>query len=215
MSTADIIPLSSYELDFMQWAKEAKAGSVSTREQDPINELLGEHHIMDAVLAAMEREARYLSVHGRLRPDFWERVVDFIGNYVHQCHRRKEEEAFFPVAKRYELVDEGPVAKIHKEHEQAHQLTWDLVNGVSEGDWEKVLRAAHLYLRVARDHLVREETHVFEPARELMTPEDAADLRRRFDEIERDALGDRDRVYYLNVAKSLVDDVGLKQLLEH
>ena len=213
MKTSDIIPLSSYELDFIQWAKDAQSGG--PREQDPINELLAEHHIMDAVLAAMEREARRLSVHGQLRPDFWERVVDFVGNYVHQCHRRKEEQALFPVAQRYELVENGPVAMISKDHQQAHQLTWDLYNGVSEGDWEKVLRAAHLYLRVARDHLVREENHVFEPARELITPEDAADLRGKFDEIERDALGERDRMYYLKVARTLCQDAGLDRLLEH
>ena len=214
MKTSDIIPLSSYELDFIAWAKDAHAGD-KPRQQEPINELLGEHHIMDAVLAAMEREARRLSVHGQLRPDFWERVVDYIGNYVHQCHRRKEEQAFFPLAKRYENVDGGQVARILRDHEQAHQLTWDLFNGVSDGDWEKVLRAAHLYLRVARDFLVREENHVFEPARELMTPEDAAGLRKQFDDIERDALGERDRIYYLKIARSLCEDAGLNQLLEH
>ncbi len=215
MGTADIIPLSSYELDFMQWTKEAKAGLGVPREQDPINELLGEHHIMDAVLAAMEREARHLSVNGPLRPDFWERVVDFIGNYEDQCHRKKEEEALFPLAQRYEPVEEGPLAMIAKDHGRSHQLTWDLVNGISDGDWEKVLRAAHLYLRVSRDHLIREETYIFEPARELMTPEDVADLRRKFDEIERVSLGDRDRMYYLKVAKSLCDDAGLHHLLDH
>ncbi len=215
MKTSDIVPLSSYELDFMQWTKEARAGKDAPRIQDPVNELLAEHHIMDAVLAAMEREARRLSVHGELRPSFWERVVDFIGNYVHHCHRRKEEQAFFPLANRYETVSDGPVAAIGRDHEQAHKLTWDLYNGVNEGDWEKVLRASHLYLRVARDHLVREENHVFEPARDLMTPEDSEELRRRFDEIEKEALGERDRIYYLEVARSLCVDAGLKDLLEH
>lgn len=215
MKTSDIIPVSSYELDFMQWAKAAKAGPDAARTQDPINELLGEHHITDAVLAAIEREARRLSVHGQLRPDFWERVVDFIGNYIHQCHRRKEEQAFFPMAGRYEPVDEGPVARITKDHEQAHQLTWDMYNGVSDGDWEKVLRAAHLYLRVEREHMVREENHLFEPTRDLLTPEDAAQLRREFDEIERHALGERDRLYYLKVARSLCEDAELPSLLEH
>lgn len=215
MKTSDIVPLSSYELDFIQWAKEARMPPGTPREQEPVNELLAEHHIMDAVLAAMEREARQLSVHGKLRPEFWERVVDFVGNYVHQCHRRKEEQAFFPVSSRYETVEDGPVAMIAKDHQQAHLLTWDLYNGVNEGDWEKVLRAAHVYLRVARDHLVREENHVFEPARDLMTPEDNADLRAKFDEIERDALGERDRIYYLKVARSLCQDAGLNDFLEH
>ena len=215
MKTSDIVPLSSYELDFIQWVKDAHAAPGVEREQDPLNEMLAEHHIMDAVLAAMEREARRLSVHRELRPDFWERVVDFIGNYVHQCHRRKEEQAFFPIARRYETVDGGPVAMIAKDHAQAHQLTWDLYNGVEEGDWEKVLRAAHVYLRVARDHLVREENNVFEPARDLLTPEDVQSLRKQFDEIEKDALGQRDRMYYLKVARSLCLDAGLDDLLEH
>ncbi|MEO1337484.1 MAG: hypothetical protein AAFV29_17705, partial [Myxococcota bacterium] len=181
------IPVSSYELDFIQWAKCAEAVEAGPSTQEPINELLAEHHIMDAVLAAMEREARRLSVHGELRTDYWERVVDFVGNYVHQCHRRKEERALQMVNERYQAVEAGPMAMITRDHEQAHRLTWDLYNGVSDGDWEKVLRAAHLYLRVIRDHMIRVERYVFEPARDVLTPEVAADLRRQFDETEREA----------------------------
>ncbi len=209
--TADIIPVTSYETEYRAWVETTKSGGT---RQDVVAELRAEHHIMDAVLAAMEREARRLSVHGDLRPDFWDRVVDYVGNFTYQIHRRKEEEALFPVLKELQgLKDKAALATLMKEHEQSRDLTMALIDGVSEGDWEKVLRAAHLYLRVARDHLDREEWEVFEPLERLVDPERARALREAFTEIEKDALGDRNRQHYLDVARQLCLDAGLTDVL--
>lgn len=211
--TSDIIPVTSYEAEFLVWIGANAATDVL--RQDVVSELRAEHHIMDAVLAAMERETRRLSVHGDLRPDFWERVVDYLGNFTYLVHRRKEEQALFPALQAAPKLERpGSVAKLAEEHEQAKDLTMALVDGVSDGDWEKVLRAAHLYLRVARDHLEREEWDVFEP---LVRDADEARmnaLRTQFDEIEREALGDRDRGHYLAVARRLCLDAGLTDILD-
>ncbi len=169
---------------------------------------------MDAVLAAVEREARRLSVRGELRPDVWERVVDFTGNFVHQVHRRKEEDGIFPeVIKGGAVGDLAPVEEIAQEHRSSRQLTIDLLEGVSDGDWEKVLRAAHVYLRVARDHLPREEKSVFLPSRGNLSLEVRDRLRRRFDALEKEALGDRNRKYYLDLARQLCRESGLTEVL--
>lgn len=208
--TADIIPVTSYEAEYRAWVETTSSGA----RQKVVAELRGEHHIMDAVLAAMERETRRLSVHGDLRPDFWERVVDYIGNFTYQIHRRKEEEALFPTLSKLQGLDNrASLAKLLEEHQHTRDLTMTLVDGVSEGDWEKVLRAAHMYLRVARDHLDREEWEVFEPLDRLLDADGENELRASFDTIEADALGDRNRQHYLDCARKLCSDAGLTDVL--
>ena len=213
MKTSDIIPLNSYEDEFRAWVAIAE-GDDGAEKQTPIAELRGEHHMMDAVLAAMEREARRLSVHGELRLDFWEGVVDCIGNFTHLVHRRKEEQALFTALKRANVADEnGAIATLTKEHEGAHELTIALVDGVSDGDWEKVLRVAHLYSKQTREHIDREEREVFEPIERHLDAGALVKMRQQFDVIEADALGPRDRKHYLDVARRICVEAGLENVL--
>lgn len=213
LETEDIVPVTSYEEELRAWRADERDEQGLSR-QHPIDELLAEHHLMDAGLSAMERETRRLSVHHDLRPDAWEEIVDFAGNFIYQMHRRKEEQALFPVYRA--LVGEGidaMVSRIADEHSHATRMTIDLANGVNEGDWEKVLRAAHLYLRVAREHLEREEHDVFHPIRAALTPEAEQELRERFAELERFGFGDRDRAYYIDLLERMGRRAGLTDIL--
>lgn len=213
LPTSDINPITSYATEFEVWLKAAQNPS-APRDQHPIDELLAEHHIMDVVLAAMERETRRISVHGEFRQALWEDFVDYLGNFVYQVHRRKEEQGLFPLYMEATGQDlHSPVGVIAKEHEQSTNLTLDLVHGVGDGDWEKVLRAGHLYLRLGRDHLVREERDVFDAARRLFDPDAVQVLRKKFDELERFGLGERDRMYYVTVARRLCARTGLPESL--
>lgn len=212
--TNDIVPLTYHEQEFLSWVKAARQPKLP-RAQTPINELRAEHHLMDKVLAAMEREARKLAVHGELRVDCWQDVVDFIGNYVHQCHRRKEEQGLFPVAlQKVTATTMQPITVIAKEHEQAKQLTLDVCYGVGEGDWERVVRASHVYLRVAKEHIEREEEKVFTPLERVLFNDINKKIRAKFDAIEKEALGERDRAYYLEVARRLCERTGLPDPLD-
>ncbi len=216
MKTADIVPVAAFDSEFAAWVAWAQNPEKAER-QHPIDELMAEHHIMDAGLAAMERETRRLSVHHDLRPDAWRDIVDFIGNYIYQVHRRKEEDGLFEAYRTHleaNSAESGTVDLVAAEHGQATNMTVTLVNGVGEGDWEKVLRAAHLYLRVARDHLLTEENEIFEQARALLDDEAVAALKVRFTELERFGLGERDRLYYLDLVRRMCKLAGFKGLLE-
>lgn len=214
--TADIVPVASFEPEFITWVAWARNPEASSR-QHPVDELLAEHHIMDAALAAMERETRRLSVHHDLRPEAWRDVVDFIGNYVYQVHRRKEENGLFEAYRTLlqgQGVGHGTVDLVAADHGQATNMTVALVNGVGEGDWEKVLRASHMYLRVARDHLIREEQEIFEQARAAFDDDAVAALKIRFGELECFGLGERNRIYYLDLVRRMCERAGYTGLLE-
>lgn len=210
LKTADIIPVSPHFAQFADWMRSATHPE-APRTQHPVDELLGEHYVMDAALAALEREIRRLSVHGQLRPPYWEDVVDFFGNFVHQVHRRKEEQGLFPaLLEALGDPDRSRIAEIAREHERAKDFTILIADGVSEGDWEKVLRAAHMFLSLGRDHMPREEKDAFLLAKRVLSEDAVAELRARFDELERFGLGDRGRLYYVRLAESLCERAGIE-----
>ena len=104
-----------------------------------------------------------------------------------------------------------PISELSHQHESLRDLTYDLLDGVNEGDWEKILRAAHMYLRLAREHMPHEERDVFEPARTHLGLAELGALRTRFDDLEREAFAERDRAYYLDLLRRLCQQAGLPE----
>ena len=122
----------------------------------PWRDILGEHELAGLVLKAMEEETRRLYDRSVMRSDFWMRVADFARRFMENFHRRKEEEVMFPALAL--LGDEGDRAVVEqftKDHGRAHALTMDLCTGVEEGDWERVLRCAMIYVSGMRKHMQR------------------------------------------------------------
>lgn len=187
------------------WIRIAEQGlAPGEAPQHPIDELLAEHQLTDAVMRALPREAARLAQQGVLDLEFWRAVVDFIGNYIHLCHRRKEEHALVPMLIKLGVdVPTPDVERLRLEHHHAEAFTHELIDAVSEGDWEKVRRVAQLYSSLMREHLAFEEATLLAAARPALTEPATAALRRDFDAIEARALGERNRRFYLDVARRL------------
>lgn len=178
------------------------------RGQPPSQELLAEHHVMEVVLGAMEAEAEAMLTGSSLRTEFWTDIVDFNGNFVHMCHRAKEEEFLIPALVEHGLLDARQQEAIHQEHLSGKDLTMSLCEGVGEADWEKVLRLVSIYMHILRPHMRREETGIFAAAANL--PAAAQErLQRAFAEVERRALGPRGRRHFVAVARRLVRGTGI------
>lgn len=204
----DLAPLVTFNHEFVQWVQQARGNSES--RQHPIDELLAEHHLMDIALAAMEAETHRLGRRKLLRNDVWTDVVDFVGNYIHLVHRRKESQCLMRAFAEAVGDDHHPVVqKTEEQHGRAARLTFDLVDGLNEGDWEKVLRTAQLYISFARPHLRYEESELFELARARLAPQQIAAAQEEFKRLEAFGLGERERLYYLEVAQRLAKRAGL------
>lgn len=209
----DLAPLVSFEPEFVQWVKEARGGAGP--RQHPVDELLAEHHMMDSALTAMEAETYRLGRGQLLRNDVWTDIIDFVGNYVHLVHRRKEAQALLTAFSKTPGDNRHPaVLQIEGQHSNAARLTFDLVDGLNEGDWEKVLRTAQLYISFARPHLRYEEAELFDAVRDNLTAEQIPAVQSEFTRLEAFGLGERDRLYYLAVAQRLAKRAGLDVNLE-
>lgn len=179
------------------------------REQDPVDELLTEHLLMDRALESVSVEAKRLLTRQPVRMQIWGDVIDFFGNYVHLCHRKKEERVFFPALVRAGLASASETEVMQEEHRRAELMTLELVDGASEGDWEKIGRISEVYLHLMRPHLETEERQFFLPLREKLDPQWMEDTKKEMHALEKIVLGPYDRQHYLDVVKRLCQNVGV------
>lgn len=174
----------------------------------PIDELLAEHHVMAAVLTAMEAEAEGMLTGRPLRPEFWSDVVDFNGNFVHLCHRAKEEDHLVTTLVANGRLDGKREQAIRQEHASGKDLTLAVCEGVDEADWEKVLRLVSIYVHIMRPHMRREESGIFQAAAELPAAA-LAQLRRDFAAVDRRVLGAGGRRRFADIARRLAATAGV------
>lgn len=213
--TIDIVPVTSHQSEFLRWVRAAVSPS-EPRTQHPIDELLGEHHVIGGVVAALERQARRLFKSRQLDPQIWDGFVDLLGNWVNQVHRRKEEQGLFTMLQESidaKELERHELPKVISQYAHCENDVVDLFNGVGEGDWEKVARAAVNYVQFSRARVTLTEQRIFPMARNLLEEANVANLRNRFNELESFGLGDRKRMYYMELARSLCEGADLKDVL--
>ena len=192
---------------FGVWLSESDARG---RRQPPGEVLQGEHYLMESVLRSMEAELEHMLAGASLRTDFWGDVIDFNGNFVHLCHRVKEEDHLIPALVECQLIDADQHEGIQREHDRAKDLTLAIRDGVEEGDWEKVLRLVALYSQFLRPHMRREEDEAFLLAATELPPEVSDEIRARFDRVDAAALGASGRVGYVDLARRLTALAGVE-----
>ena len=169
---------------------------------------------MTCVLVSMEHEATEVALSRELRPAYWHDAVYFIGNFVHECHRVKEELHMFPMLAHHGLIRPDFSEAIEKEHGQAKEMTLSLCRHYEEGDWEAVTRIISMYAYLLRPHMNREERSF-----EMFVASDAGldtaeELLASFREIEDKALQGRGRAHYLAVAHRLCAGLDIAEQLK-
>ena len=191
---------------FAAWLENARGAA---KPQRPEQELLAEHYLMQAVLAAMEEEARQLLGHRPLRPEFWKGVAEFIGNFSHRVHRLKEEQILFPALEAWGLLEPEACQRLQADHEELKQLTWLLCDAVHHGDWAQAFRVVAVYLGRMRAHLEGEEGGLLSPGLAGVGAEGIDPLAARFARLEAETLGERGRLPYVEIMRSLCLEAGI------
>lgn len=191
----------------------AEADDPGARQQPVQIELIAEHYLMGGVLLAMDKELRRIDQGHSLRTAFWARTVEFNGDFVHACHRVKEEELLIPALIANGIKSTQYVDSVHREHERAKRLTLGIRDGVEEGDWEKVMRLVAMYVSFLRPHMQHEELELFGEPSEKLPPAIQAELRAGFTEAETKAMKGNGRRHFVDLAGELIRLVELDYAL--
>jgi hemerythrin-like domain-containing protein len=191
--------------EFQAWARAAENDASVPSAQHPVDELLAEHHLIRKVLEAVQKEGGKIRQKKHLDLDFWEGAVEIIGNFGLLFHYAKKANHLFPAIEPFGMGEK--IKALDQQQQQDIDVTLELCNAVSEGDWETVQRLVSLYVGTKRDHMAREEQEVLLPAKALLSPESAAALRRTFDSLE--SPPGKSRKVYLDAALKVIREAGL------
>ena len=191
------------------WLADAPGRQGAGRRLSPTEDLLAEHYLMNAVLLAMDAEARRLKGGEPIRAAFWSAVTDFNGNFVHLGHRVKEELHYIPALTERELIRSDSIDVLHDEHERAKRLTLNIASSVQQGDWEAALRFVVLYVHFLPHHMRQEEHNLFRIGAEELSSEVNGQLRAVFDEIDERTVAGGNRAHYVELVRQLCESTGV------
>ena len=166
-----------------------------------------DHRVIEKVLDLLEKLAE-----GPTEASLatWGKAVDFIQNFADRCHHLKEEKIFFPALEERGIPRQGgPIGMMLMEHEEARgyvkSMAMALAKGGEDPEGVKVtlVENAKLYLRLLRQHILKEDEVLFNMADDVLTLQEQKELLREFEEHETKEIGSGIHEKYLKVAQEL------------
>jgi hemerythrin-like domain-containing protein len=178
----------------------------------PTEDLIAEHEAVLDALRLLEKVEGALATGKTEAAEHLEQLLDFFKGFVDRCHHGKEEEVLFPeLEKRGFPRESGPVGVMLAEHDAGRQC----IRGMSEGlarlragerDALSTIRQnAGGYRELLRSHIAKENNVLF-PLADRLLPEDvSAQVLERFEEIERERVGEGKHEQYHALLQRLKD----------
>lgn len=155
----------------------------SSRPQSthPVEVLRDEHRLMLTVVDAMERNARDLLAGGRVEPELWRRVVEFLEHYLDRLHHGKEESVLFPELSRLGLARAvASVSPLSAEHSEGRRAVRSILDSLARRDGNRLAQAALGFCRRERQHIGREEEQLLPACVAELSAEQSARLAQAF-----------------------------------
>ena len=176
--------------------------------------LLQEHSLIEGVLDALEQGARKLASGAELPAGFFVDAAEFIRGFADDAHHRKEEGVLFKAMARHGFQeDAGPLAVMLAEHEEARRTTLALAEAAERlrrgeaSAREEVIMNAFAYVRLLRQHIMKESNVLFRMADQVIPESEHAAIDAGFAQVEREEIGPAAHAKYAALARKLRDQV--------
>ncbi len=177
-----------------------------------IEVLTHEHRVIEQVLACLERIGGLGAANGRLDHADARQAIDFFLNFADRCHHGKEENHLFPLLEAQGVVREhGPIGQMLHEHDEGRRCLRAMADAVEADEagepeaLERFLENARDYVRLMREHLGKEDHHLFPLANRILSDWDRLRLRESFTEAENQEVRPGAHQKYLSLADELAD----------
>lgn len=166
-----------------------------------------EHRVIERVLAVVQKltePSRQLSI------EQWRKAVEFIRGFADQCHHLKEEKILFPALERHGIpLEGGPIGMMLVEHEEGRGYVRAMADALvrAEKDPEAAKKTlaenAKSYLRLLREHILKEDEILFNMADVALSLDEQKQLAIEFEEHEAREIGSGVHEKYLGIAQEL------------
>lgn len=177
----------------------------------PTQILMNEHRVIEQVLNCLETIAARCLSEGKLDRVAARKALDFFRNFADRCHHGKEEQHLFPsVEGRGVLREHGPIGVMLSEHDQGRQHIQAMAAAVEEvaagpEALQRFVDHAQSYVRLLREHILKEDLCLFPMANRVLTENDQRALMSAFERVEHDEMGLGIHEDYLDLANELAD----------
>ncbi|HTM07838.1 MAG TPA: hemerythrin domain-containing protein [Verrucomicrobiae bacterium] len=163
--------------------------------------LTAEHRIIETVLEALEKLAQTAETSALAD---WAKAIDFLRNFADKCHHLKEETLLFPTLEEHGIPREGgPIGMMLAEHEEGRGFVRAMAAAVDTGARDVLRREATAYIRLLRQHILKEDEVLFQMADSILSAEEQQKLLRDFEEHELREIGPGFHEKYLQIARDL------------
>lgn len=161
-----------------------------------IDVLMGEHRVIEKVLAALEAHAAELAA-GRSfeRPPIG-RFADFFRNYADACHHGKEEELLFKRMNDFGFpAEEGPIGVMLYEHALGRQHVavlrqiGEAAGGVTASEQGAFAEHVGDYVPMLRSHIYKEDNILYPMALQVLPPQELDRLAQQYEEFQAKVVG--------------------------
>ena len=173
-----------------------------------------EHRVIERVITSLEQATQRLERGERVRPGFFADAAQFVTGFADGCHHKKEEGVLFKAMVANGLPTEGgPVNEMLGEHEQGRAFTRAMREAAQR--WEggdasarqAVIRNAHGYAALLRQHIAKEDGILFPLADQVIPPAEQDRLSDGFEHIEHEETGAGVHEKYLALASHLEQEL--------
>jgi len=162
-----------------------------------IKELITEHEAVRMTLRILERITEEIDKTEKIsKPKHLKQLFEFFTVFVDKCHHGKEEELLFPALEEVGISREGgPIGVMLNEHQKGRDLVFKMKNALSEylngdsGEAQKLKGSADAYIALLNIHIDKENNVLFPMAEQHLSENKLAELKKGFDEIEKDKIG--------------------------
>jgi hemerythrin-like domain-containing protein len=184
--------------------------------------LMNEHRVIERVLDCLERMAEIAEETNKVDAASARQALDFFAVFADQCHHRKEEEHLFPLMEargfRHEdsavgcLLDEHSIGR---RHVRAIAAALDALHAGCPSAAHDFADRARAYVAFLREHIAKEDAHLFPMANRVFGAGDRQLLLDAFDDVEQEHAHAGTHEKYLQLADTLAErfQVGRTALL--
>jgi Uncharacterized conserved protein len=152
------------------------------------NILKEEHRIIERMLNVLDLVSRNIE---KVDIKIFEKIFDFIENFIDKCHHRKEETVLFPNLEIRGIPKiGGPIGVMLMEHEEAKEYVNKLKVAVANyysGDKkakDQIIKYINEYVFLLRQHIMKEDNVLFPMADNLISENENLEIIEKFEEIE-------------------------------
>jgi hemerythrin-like domain-containing protein len=177
---------------------------------DPNDVLRAEHEAIELLLAAVEGMAARLHSGAAYPRRDLEKAMTVVTEFADRCHHAKEEKVLFPVLTKASPAGAEISRRLMSDHRAFRKLVGATRELIPKGEADPKARASvaknlDTYTRVLREHILIENTDLFQEVERSLTEAQRAEIAKEFERVEQEEIGPGVHEQYHHMIHELAD----------